>query len=82
MLYFTAVMKCRLPQSSSDVTTAVHSAVPSPCLASCSLSTEAYKMLTDANQNGVKFSPAVHDQLIRSLLAEGSLEDALQVQAL
>ncbi|KAM6997246.1 LOW QUALITY PROTEIN: leucine-rich PPR motif-containing protein, mitochondrial [Tautogolabrus adspersus] len=41
---------------------------------------EAYGMLKDAEKRGVAFSPAPYDHLIRALLAEGSMEDAMVVK--
>ncbi|XP_054455932.1 leucine-rich PPR motif-containing protein, mitochondrial [Anoplopoma fimbria] len=41
---------------------------------------EAYKMLKEGNKKGVALGPAPYDQLIRALLAQGSIEDALAVK--
>uniref|UniRef100_A0A3Q3MX86 Leucine rich pentatricopeptide repeat containing n=1 Tax=Mastacembelus armatus TaxID=205130 RepID=A0A3Q3MX86_9TELE len=41
------------------------------------LSTEAYGMLKEADKKGVALGPAHYDQLIRALLAKGSIEDAM-----
>ncbi|XP_074531608.1 leucine-rich PPR motif-containing protein, mitochondrial [Halichoeres trimaculatus] len=40
---------------------------------------EALEMLKDADKKGMVLSPAPYDRLIRALLAEGSLEDAMVV---
>lgn len=37
-------------------------------------------MLKDADKRGVAFSPAAYDHLIRALLAEGCVEDAMVVK--
>uniref|UniRef100_A0A7N9AZV0 Leucine rich pentatricopeptide repeat containing n=1 Tax=Mastacembelus armatus TaxID=205130 RepID=A0A7N9AZV0_9TELE len=42
------------------------------------LSTEAYGMLKEADKKGVALGPAHYDQLIRALLAKGSIEDKLK----
>uniref|UniRef100_UPI0037E7B2E4 leucine-rich PPR motif-containing protein, mitochondrial n=1 Tax=Semicossyphus pulcher TaxID=241346 RepID=UPI0037E7B2E4 len=41
---------------------------------------EAYGILKDADKKGVALGPAPYDQLIRALLAEGSIEDAMVVK--
>ncbi|XP_034537185.1 LOW QUALITY PROTEIN: leucine-rich PPR motif-containing protein, mitochondrial [Notolabrus celidotus] len=41
---------------------------------------EAYGMLKDADKKGVALGPAPYDHLIRALLAEGSMEDAMIVK--
>lgn len=41
---------------------------------------EAYEMLKEVDKNGVALGPAPYDQLIRALLADGSLEDAMVVK--
>lgn len=45
-----------------------------------SLSTEAYGMLKEVDKKGVALGPAPYDHLIRALLAEGSIEDAMAVK--
>ncbi|XP_072292461.1 leucine-rich PPR motif-containing protein, mitochondrial [Eucyclogobius newberryi] len=40
---------------------------------------EAYVMVKEMNKNGVSLGPASYDQLIRALLAEGAIEDAMVV---
>lgn len=47
---------------------------------SWSLSAEAYGMLKKADKKGVKLTPAPYDHLIRALLAEGAIEDAMVVK--
>lgn len=37
-------------------------------------------MLKEVDKNGVALGPAPYDQLIRALLADGSLEDAMVVK--
>lgn len=39
-------------------------------------------MLKDVNKKGVILGPAAFDHVIRSLLAGGSMEDALEVKAM
>ncbi|CAB1338427.1 unnamed protein product, partial [Coregonus sp. 'balchen'] len=41
---------------------------------------EAYGMLKDVDRKGVTLGPAPYDSLIRALLAEGSMEDAMVVK--
>ncbi|XP_060896075.1 leucine-rich PPR motif-containing protein, mitochondrial [Labrus mixtus] len=41
---------------------------------------QAYGMLKDADKRGMAFGPAPYDFLIRALLAEGALEDAMVVR--
>ncbi|XP_070771978.1 leucine-rich PPR motif-containing protein, mitochondrial [Enoplosus armatus] len=41
---------------------------------------EAYGMLKDADKKGVALGPASYDHLIRALLAEGSIENAMVVK--
>ncbi|XP_039995324.1 leucine-rich PPR motif-containing protein, mitochondrial [Xiphias gladius] len=41
---------------------------------------EAYGMLKKADKKGVKLTPAPYDHLIRALLAEGAIEDAMVVK--
>ncbi|XP_034754364.1 leucine-rich PPR motif-containing protein, mitochondrial [Etheostoma cragini] len=41
---------------------------------------EAYGMLKEVDKKGVALGPAPYDQLIRALLAEGSIEDAMAVK--
>ncbi|KAK9541331.1 hypothetical protein VZT92_001384 [Zoarces viviparus] len=41
---------------------------------------EAYKMVKDTDKKGVALSPAPYDVLIRALLAEGAIEDAMAVK--
>ncbi|KAJ0066997.1 hypothetical protein NL108_006252 [Boleophthalmus pectinirostris] len=41
---------------------------------------EAYGMVKDMNKKGVSLGPASYDQLIRALLAEGAIEDAMVVK--
>ncbi|KAM4606941.1 LOW QUALITY PROTEIN: leucine-rich PPR motif-containing protein, mitochondrial [Polymixia lowei] len=41
---------------------------------------EAYGMLKDADKKGVALGPAPYDHLIRALLADGSMEDAMVVR--
>lgn len=41
---------------------------------------EAYDMLKDIDRKGVTLGPAPYDSLIRALLAEGSMEDAMVVK--
>ncbi|XP_026164936.1 leucine-rich PPR motif-containing protein, mitochondrial [Mastacembelus armatus] len=41
---------------------------------------EAYGMLKEADKKGVALGPAHYDQLIRALLAKGSIEDAMVVK--
>lgn len=46
-----------------------------------SLSTEAYGKLKDVDKEGVvHFNPMIYDHLIRALLAQGSIEEALDVK--
>lgn len=52
------------------------------CPASHSHPTEAYGILKDCNKKGVALGPAPYDHVIRCLLAEGSLEDAMAVKDL
>lgn len=48
--------------------------------ASVTLSTVAYGMLKADHKKGVALGPAIYDHLIRALLAEGSIEDAMAVK--
>ncbi|XP_036979314.1 leucine-rich PPR motif-containing protein, mitochondrial [Acanthopagrus latus] len=41
---------------------------------------EAFELLKDSKERGLVFSPSIYDQLIRSLLAEGFMEDAMAVK--
>lgn len=43
---------------------------------------EALGMLKDADEMGVAIGPASYDHLLRALLAQGSIEDAMAVKAL
>lgn len=36
-------------------------------------------MLKEADKNGVTFSPSIYDYVMRAVLAEGSVEDAMVV---
>ncbi|KAM6915877.1 LOW QUALITY PROTEIN: leucine-rich PPR motif-containing protein, mitochondrial [Xenentodon cancila] len=45
-------------------------------------STQAYGMLKEAEKMGLALHPSPYDHLIRSLLAEGSLEDAMVVKGI
>lgn len=49
-------------------------------LSSHSLSIEAYGMLKEADKKGVVLGPAPYDHLVRALLAEGSINDAMVVK--
>lgn len=40
----------------------------------------AFGVLKDAHEKGVVLSPLVYDHMIRSLLAEGSVDDAMTVK--
>uniref|UniRef100_A0A667YIG4 Leucine rich pentatricopeptide repeat containing n=1 Tax=Myripristis murdjan TaxID=586833 RepID=A0A667YIG4_9TELE len=44
------------------------------------LSAEAYGLLKDADKKGVALGPSPYDHVIRALLAEGALEDAMVVR--
>lgn len=44
------------------------------------LSVEAYSMLKEADKKGVALGPAPYDHLVRALLANGSIEDAMVVK--
>lgn len=46
----------------------------------CSLSAEAYGMLMEVDKKGMLMGPTTYDHLIRSLLSEGSVEDAMSVK--
>lgn len=50
-----------------------------PLSSSRSLYAEAFVMLKKADKLGVMLTPAAYDHLIRALLAEGSIKDALAV---
>nr|XP_046257799.1 leucine-rich PPR motif-containing protein, mitochondrial [Scatophagus argus] len=41
---------------------------------------DAYRMLMDGNKKGVALSASTYDQVIRALLAEGSVEEAMSVR--
>ncbi|KAK7902075.1 hypothetical protein WMY93_018844 [Mugilogobius chulae] len=41
---------------------------------------EAYGMVKEINKNGVALGPATYDQLIRALLSEGAIEEALALK--
>ncbi|XP_041866197.1 leucine-rich PPR motif-containing protein, mitochondrial [Melanotaenia boesemani] len=43
---------------------------------------EAFEMLKEAEKKGVALTPSLNDQLIRALLAEGAIEDALVVKGI
>ncbi|CAL9687780.1 unnamed protein product [Knipowitschia caucasica] len=43
---------------------------------------EAYELLKEANRSGLSLGPASYDQLIRALLAEGAIKDAMEVKDL
>uniref|UniRef100_A0A8C5HA73 Pentacotripeptide-repeat region of PRORP domain-containing protein n=1 Tax=Gouania willdenowi TaxID=441366 RepID=A0A8C5HA73_GOUWI len=47
---------------------------------SCLYSTEAYSVVQDAEKNGVILGPSPYDVVIRALLAEGSIEEAMAVK--
>uniref|UniRef100_A0A671YAB9 Leucine rich pentatricopeptide repeat containing n=1 Tax=Sparus aurata TaxID=8175 RepID=A0A671YAB9_SPAAU len=41
---------------------------------------KAFELLKDAKEKGLVFSPSIYDQVIRSLFAEGLMEDAMAVK--
>uniref|UniRef100_A0A671Y9L4 Leucine rich pentatricopeptide repeat containing n=1 Tax=Sparus aurata TaxID=8175 RepID=A0A671Y9L4_SPAAU len=41
---------------------------------------KAFELLKDAKEKGLVFSPSIYDQVIRSLFAEGLMEDAMAVR--
>lgn len=43
---------------------------------------EAFRLLKDAKKNGVQLGPSSYDHVIRKLLSEGSMEDAMEVKKL
>lgn len=47
-----------------------------------SLSSEAYQVLKDAAKKGVEVGLTAYDHVIRALLSEGSMEDAMAVKKL
>lgn len=47
-----------------------------------SLSSEAYQVLKNADKNGVEVGLAAYDHVIRTLLSEGSIGDAMAVKKL
>uniref|UniRef100_I3IX20 Leucine rich pentatricopeptide repeat containing n=1 Tax=Oreochromis niloticus TaxID=8128 RepID=I3IX20_ORENI len=49
-------------------------------LFSCSLPAEAFGMLKEAEKKGVALGPSPYDHLIRALLAEGSMDEAMAVK--
>lgn len=46
------------------------------------LSSEAYQLLKDADKKGVDVGLTAYDHVIRGLLSEGSMEDAMAVKNL
>uniref|UniRef100_A0A673BQG9 Pentacotripeptide-repeat region of PRORP domain-containing protein n=1 Tax=Sphaeramia orbicularis TaxID=375764 RepID=A0A673BQG9_9TELE len=49
-------------------------------LAIFDVSVEAYEMVKGADEKGLVFGPASYDHLIRALLAEGSMDDAMALK--
>lgn len=49
-------------------------------LFSCFLPAEAFGMLKEADKKGVALGPSTYDHLIRALLAEGSMDEAMAVK--
>lgn len=45
-------------------------------------SSEAYQMLKDASKKGVEVGLTAYDHVIRTLLSEGSMADAMAVKKL
>lgn len=43
---------------------------------------EALRLVRDASRSGAVLGPACFDHVIRSLLAEGSMEDAMAVKSM